>query len=77
MQRTLSMPEASDLVESGFPMRVREIDDLGLLHEHQEHAVQHHKSLINKTDKRTYIENDRTDGNLEDDYGFFPDGRRR
>lgn len=77
MQRTLSMPEASDLIVSCFPMRVREIDDLGSLHEHQEHDDQHHQSLVNKTDKSNYIENDRTDGNIEDDYGFFPDGRRR
>eukprot|EP00534_Pseudo-nitzschia_fraudulenta_P002283 CAMPEP_0201121058 /NCGR_PEP_ID=MMETSP0850-20130426/5017_1 /ASSEMBLY_ACC=CAM_ASM_000622 /TAXON_ID=183588 /ORGANISM="Pseudo-nitzschia fraudulenta, Strain WWA7" /LENGTH=387 /DNA_ID=CAMNT_0047387393 /DNA_START=126 /DNA_END=1289 /DNA_ORIENTATION=+ len=66
------MPEASDLIVSCFPMRVREIDDLGSLHEHQEHDDQHHQSLVNKTDKSNYIENDRTDGNIEDDYGFFP-----
>jgi len=75
------MPEASDLLSSSFPISVREMNDMGPLHEHEEYrgepqelekTVEVVKDRIHKsTCSFPHAEIDGTDNSVEDDYGFF------
>jgi len=83
-KRSVSMPEASRLLTSSFPMRVREINDLSPLNELEEFKGSLHESENTTRDpgkdrtektlsKFSYNENEgKSQDIMDDDYGFFP-----
>jgi len=77
------MPEANHLLASSFPMRVKDINDLGPVKEHEEYDGGIHESenaghevgkdRIQKTSCEFLdAENENSDYDIDDDYGFFP-----